>query len=100
MRPILLGDLDAAVRAVLVVPPSERRSRIARIIERAERADRYLGATGRFHPEDGNGSLGSAARSSMLIPAGTRCDRAYLLALEVVVLALIERHEEEIGRLP
>jgi outer membrane lipopolysaccharide assembly protein LptE/RlpB len=100
MRAILLGDLDAAARAVLAVPAEEWTERITGIIERAERAERYLAATGRFHVRDGNGSLGSAARKSGLVSARTSCDRAYLVALGAVIAALLERDRKEIPPVP
>ena len=100
MRPLLPGELDVAARALLTVPMPERAAQIARIIERAQRAERYHRATGRFHPGDGNGSLASAARKRGVLPARTVCDGAYLAALKCVLDALLEIEAGEIRPRP
>jgi serine O-acetyltransferase len=61
MRPILPGDLDAATRVVLRLPPALRPVVIDRLLAEAELADRYRQRTGRLHPLHGNGSLSAAA---------------------------------------
>lgn len=100
MRPVLLSDVDTAVHALLAVPIAERRARIAQIVEAAERADRYLGATGRFHPAYGTGSLSSAARKHGIHPARTVCDADYLAAMRCVLDALIGTETREIPSRP
>jgi hypothetical protein len=61
MRQLLMGDLIAASRAVLVLPPDQRRQAIAKMLYHAHSADKFVKQTQKLHPQWGNGSLMAAA---------------------------------------
>ena len=89
MRPVTLGDLCAAARAVLMHPVADR-DRVARALVRdAHLADRYRQRFGRAHPRLGPGTLMAVAlaRQPKMPPA--IADRAYLLALRAVLDAVL-----------
>lgn len=88
MRPVLVSELDVAVRALLNLPRPERRRRMACILATAQAAERHLAKTGRFHPVHGNGSLASAARRHGVCTARPVCDAEYLDALACVLEGL------------
>ena len=91
MRPILHGDVIAAARAVMRLPPEMQAGALQRLLTQAQMADSYSKRTGRAHPLWGNGSLFTAA-----LPPGTAApepdltDAAYLGALGRVTDAIIE----------
>lgn len=57
MRRVMHGDLVAAARALLPVPPAQRGGQIARWLAKAHAADRYFLRFGRVHRHWGDGSL-------------------------------------------
>lgn len=61
MRPVQLADIETAARVLMLAKPSTRADFMAKLLERAERADSYRQATGRPHPRFGTGTLMSAA---------------------------------------
>lgn len=61
MRPILPGDLSAAARALLCVPPAARGTMARRLLQEADAADRYRRRFRRAHAFWGNGTLRAAA---------------------------------------
>ena len=56
------GDLVAAGRALLAVPPACRQAHMSTLIIRSRAADRYRKRYGKSHPDWGEGSLMSCAR--------------------------------------
>ena len=81
MRPLLPGDLDAAVRALLAVPEGERPALARALVRDASAAEAYRRATGRAHPIKGTGSLMSAAHRRAMAPLPETCDRGYCACL-------------------
>ncbi|KUJ80757.1 hypothetical protein AVO45_06925 [Ruegeria marisrubri] len=90
MRPVLHGDVSSAARALLWAPPDEREGLCLRMIEEAEAADRHVIATGRVHPQFGNGSLMSAARKRPLADEPSFDDLHYCSCFEMVLRLLIQ----------
>lgn len=88
MRPVLPGDLDFAVRALLPAPLAARGSVARAIIQTADIADRYRKRLGRAHPVFGDGSVGAAARRYPLAPLPDYCNARYCGALAVFLAAL------------
>jgi len=88
VRPILPGDLDAAVRSVLRSEVADRPALAADLVRRADLADRFRKRTGRLHPRHGDGSLMAVARLSGPAAAVWRCDVDYCDCLVVVLDAL------------
>ena len=91
MRPVLPGDLDAATRLLLTLPPGARAGRAAALVAQADTADRWRKRTGRAHPRWGDGSLMAAARLAARPAPVWRCDAAYCAALAAVLRALADR---------
>lgn len=77
MRPVLHGDISAAVRALLCVPRSARQQVFDRMIIEAEAADKFRKSTGRAHPAWGNGSLMAAANLRQQAPEPMLDDTEY-----------------------
>ncbi|WP_171052661.1 hypothetical protein [Ruegeria sediminis] len=92
MRPLLHGDVSSAARVLLGVPPAERDLLCRRMITEAEIADRHVAATGRLHPDFGNGSLMSAARRRALADEPGFDDPHYCSCFELVLRHLIRFH--------
>jgi len=61
MRPVGLGDLVAAARALAAVPRGQRRAVMAQMLSEAEAADTFRRREGRLHPRYGNGTLMAVA---------------------------------------
>lgn len=89
MRPVLHGDVSAAARVLLAVPPTDRNRLCTRMIHEAELADKHVGQTGRLHPLFGNGSLMAAARSRRLADEPGFDDPQYCQCFEMVLRHLI-----------
>lgn len=102
MRQVLIGDIIAAARSLLEVPPCERTVAAAAMLYRAHVADKVTKRTGLPHKTWGNGSLMAAAlpRPNRAEPFLT--DAAYLEAVHFMLghviawkranRALIRRH--------
>ncbi|EAR51071.1 hypothetical protein OG2516_04214 [Oceanicola granulosus HTCC2516] len=87
MRPLLPGDLDTGVRALLAVPPARRPPLARRLVAAARAAERHRAVTGKAHPRHGTGSLASAAMTGPLAPLPGHCDRAYRACLALLIEA-------------
>ncbi|PTV97132.1 serine O-acetyltransferase [Rhodobacter aestuarii] len=66
MRAILIDDLMAAARAVVLVAPARQSETLACWLEQAHAADLYRKRLGKLHPAWGNGALGGRARCEPL----------------------------------
>ena len=88
MRPLHLSDLHHAACALRQMPQERRDGRIKAAVLGARLADRYRIATGRSHPDWGNGTL-IGAFGTVIVP--DYCDADYLQAMAVVVRALTDR---------
>lgn len=83
MRPLLPSDLDAAVRALLAVPPPQRRARARWLLDKAEVADRYRLRYRRPHPDYGTGTVLSLVALGDRAPLPDCCDTSYCACLAV-----------------
>lgn len=90
MRCVLHGDLVAAARVLLALPPERRRAAMRLLLARARAADRYRLRHGRAHPRFGTGSLMAAASGWERLPEPALSDPDYLRCLIVVLSALLE----------
>ena len=84
MRPLLHGDLVAAGRALLAVPPACRQAHMSTLIIRSWAVDRYRKRYGKSHRDWGEGSLMSCARYYSQPPEPPLCDPNYAQALRCV----------------
>ena len=85
MRPVLIGDIIAAARVLIVVPRDDWDHTVAQLLGQARTADRYRRRFGRAHPAWGNGSVMAAASTW---PRGRErflSDATYLDALRAVI---------------
>lgn len=89
MRPLLHGDVSAAARVLLTLPPHSRDGYCRRLIAEAEAADRHVLKTGRLHPLFGNGSLMAAARTRPLADEPGFDDPDYCMCFETVLRHLV-----------
>lgn len=95
MRPVLIGDVQAAALALAALPVAARDAALDRMFARAAAADRFRKRLGRVHPAWGDGTLAAAARAG----AGGRgaaaeaflCDPRYLDGLLRVLGRLAAR---------
>ena len=85
MRPLLPGDLDFAVRALLARPRAEWRSVVTQLLEEAGKAHGFRQSQGRPHPHFGTGSVMSAAARHELAALPPTCDPVYCSALREVL---------------
>jgi hypothetical protein len=60
MRPVLIGDVIAVARVVIVLPEEQWNNRVDQLLWRAKVADLYRKRLGKPHPVWGNGSLMAA----------------------------------------
>jgi hypothetical protein len=88
MRQMLLGDVVAAARALLVVPSESRPMLLARLVREASFAEKHGRATGRNHPLHGDGSLMSAALRHPCVAEPPLDDKDYRLCLALVLTAM------------
>ncbi len=88
MRPVLPGDLDRAVGALLAVPNAERAELAADLVRTARIADLYRKRLGRVHPTWGDGSLMAAAMARPRQPLPPCFSREARTALRQVLDAL------------
>lgn len=101
MRSVLHGDIVAAARVLLLVPPRARRTLCRRMIVEAEFAHRYVKKLNKVHAFWGDGSLMSAARKRPIALEPTLSDLGYCACLEMVLRELtnwrIEKHFRSAG---
>lgn len=91
MRRVLYGDVTAAARALLAVPPAARGALLARMFDEADAADAHRLRTGRSHPDYGTGSLMSAALAHPVAREPFLDDPAYAACMGQVFRALVAR---------
>ena len=87
MQPLVIGDVLAAARALLAVPPGRRAALCLRLYAEAERADAHRRRTGRPHPRWGDGSLMGAALRRRPPGEPALSDPAFRACLVAVLLA-------------
>lgn len=93
MRPVLMSDVTAMARALMLVEPAARNALGDRIIRKARAADRYTRRLKRVHPTWGNGTLRAAAQSEPLARESSFDDPAYCGAVCEVFRALARARE-------
>ncbi len=91
MRAVLMGDIIATARALLVVQPEDRARVLARIFCEAHAAHHFYKRKGRPHPEWGNGSLMARANMSVQQAEPFAGQAEYLDALHQVISGLRRR---------
>lgn len=94
MRPVMISDLTAAARALLLVPPKRREHLAAQLLQDADVGDRFTRRLGRIHTKFGNGTLSAAARQYPLAGEPTLDDFAYCECLSLVLHSLMTRRVE------
>lgn len=89
MRQVLHGDIIAAARCLVEIPPSDRAAAISDMLYHAHTADKVTKRTGAPHKTWGNGSLMAAAlpRPKHAEPSLSNLD--YLAALHIILDALM-----------
>jgi len=90
MRSVGLGDVAAAARALMAVPEAERAALMRRLLDEAERADRFRRRCGRVHPWLGNGTLMARALACRRADVAGPGDAAYLAALAQVIEMVLD----------
>lgn len=91
MRPVLLGDVTAAARALLRVAPAERAALLTRWLDSADAADRYARKLRKVHPVWGNGTLKDALGLAPLAAEPYCSDPEYCSCLSMVLHGLAAR---------
>ncbi|KUF11927.1 DUF7742 family protein [Pseudoponticoccus marisrubri] len=89
MRPVRPGDLSAAARALLPLPPGMRAAAADRLLDAADAADRYRRRFGRAHHLWGNGTLRAAALVGD-VPCEPRLDDPDYIHCLTTVLARLQ----------
>ena len=85
MQTLLLGDIIAAARAILAVPPLMQATVVETMLAQAHAAHLYLKRYARPHPRWGNGSLMARANCEVQISEPFAANIAYLSALALVI---------------
>lgn len=93
MRPLLAGDVDHALWAVLDRPESEWDAFARYLIDAADTADAHCRSRGEPHPDFGTGSLMSVAMRHKRDVGATVYTARYCRALKVVLDVLIETNK-------
>ncbi len=93
MRPVLPGDVSAAARALLPVPPHARAAQARRLIDEASAADTHSRRTGRAHGRWGNGTLMAAAHGHPMGREVRFDDPDYLDCQLAILTALRDIHQ-------
>lgn len=91
MRPVHSGDVMAAARALLPVPPPERQGYALSLVREAEEAEQYRQDTGCAHPDWGDGTLQARALADAPPKAPLFGDPAFLHCHLVVIETLLAR---------
>lgn len=96
MRPVMLGDVRTAARAMLAVPAGEQIALCQRLLREADWADRYTRRRAKPHYLWGNGTLLGAASHHVLAPEPTFDDVAYCRAFAIVLGQLVARRTPQV----
>ncbi|MDN5786012.1 hypothetical protein [Pseudorhodobacter sp.] len=91
MRPILMGDIVAAARALREARDDDWPQHMTEMLYRAQIADKVVKRTGQPHRLWGNGCLMAAAFPTPKKPEPFLDDITYLVALRTVVDGLLQR---------
>lgn len=98
MRTILIGDIIAAARAILVLPAAEQVCFLHVMLGQAHAAHLFHKHKKRPHPKWGNGSLMARVNEEPQVQEPFASDLAYLQALQKVIGALIVRSMQAAAR--
>jgi len=90
MRQVLPTDLDRCARVLMASPEPARRDLVARIIGRADLADRYRKRLGRALAGAGDGTLSSATQDLSIAARPGHCSALYCDCLALVLAALAD----------
>ena len=99
MRGLQLADLELATRALLLLPVSERKPALGRMLEAARRGAAHHAITGTAHPAYGTGTLMSALSRLPIAPRPPMLTRDYLQSLAFVAITIADAtdHTFDIG---
>lgn len=92
MRAVQLADLEIAARVVATLPAHERHNLIKQLCDQADAADRVRNASGKPHPQFGNGTLMSAAFKHPMTARNALCDKDFLTSLAALCAYLADNH--------
>lgn len=95
MRPVLLADIEMAVRVLLPLDVSERRDAAAAMISAGRLGDHYRKRFGRPHSDYGGGTLMSAASRYTKAPRPTAWSGDTLICLHILTTQLIEAENHQ-----
>jgi class 3 adenylate cyclase len=93
MRPVLLGDVVAAARALRAVDEEDRPALLSRLLSQAGEAERHGRETGRNHPVYGDGSLMTVALGHCRVAEPSLEDGDYCACLALVLTRLALRQD-------
>lgn len=86
MRPVLIGDVIAVARVIVVLPEEQWSRRVDQLLWRAKVADLYRKRLGKPHPTWGNGGLMAATGAEPKAPTEPfLSDLQWLRALSCVL---------------
>ena len=94
MRPLLLGDVTGAARALMYVDENMRVSLARQMLAEAAVAEAHLAKTGKIHPRFGNGSLMAVAMTRPRMPEPRVDDADYVRCLVIVLEAVLDAAQE------
>lgn len=98
MRQVFLGDVVAAARSLLELPPPERAAATVSMINHAHIADKVMKRTGVPHKRWGNGSLMAAAFPKPTVAEPFLSDLAYLTAIRLILASLATWKQQQLLR--
>lgn len=98
MRTVLIGDIIAAARAILVLPATDQTSFLHLMLGQAHAAHLFHKRKKRPHPKWGNGSLMARMNAEPQVFEPFVSDLEYLQALQKVIGALILRSMQAAAR--
>jgi hypothetical protein len=98
MRQVLLGDVVAAARSALELPPREQPAAISGMMYRAHCADKVMKRRRRLHAQLGNGSLMAAAMPRPMAAEPFLSDCDYLDAIRLVLSVLAAWKQQQLAR--
>lgn len=95
MRPVLLADVETAVRVLLFYPTHQYPQLVRMLLKQADEGDQYRREFGVPHPEFGSGTLMSAAFMHPLAARPPHLDVTACTAFCCIMNALREKQHDQ-----